>query len=1143
MFVVCRSRKTTFLVVIVCILSLVILLEGKSKSKCTCWRGHCDGLTGACVCKDGWFGERCQFCRQRLTADSGVITDGPGEYEVSSTCMWLIESKSPNSSIELSLEQFATECSWDNLYVYDGSSVQAPLLAAYSGVLRDNSSIETLKSPIRTLRSSSNTVYICFYSDKHIKDNGFRIKYSVLRECPSTCSFHGNCNSLGTCTCKPGWSGPTCNVSTCTYSCVHGTCNATTLSCDCQPGYSGPSCNSTSNYGFWSKHTAGNQDIIQGRASHAAGLLGDWLWVFGGYSLTSRPFNDLIRYSFSTNNWEIVSYSGEGPSRRYGHSLVACNNSIIIFGGVSLDGHTLRDLWHFNIITKGWKRVKFSLDSSLPIAVSGHSATLVNNKMIVFFGYGPQYGYTPYVQEFDLVTDKWIIYRHTLSRKGTYGHSSVYDPISGLIYVYAGTSSSIADKGVSDDLHSYNPVTHQWTKLESSSVAQYLHSAVLIGHLMLVYGGNTAISSSAATCFDSVFLAYDLICGKWMTMPKSALPITSHGSLGQSGFIYNRKMFIFGGFNGEMINDLLSYSLGDCSAWKNRTTCLAAHSLSGCFWDPLSNHCVSPSEGFISNDSFERPRCKNLCNASGTCNECNSQGLQCKWCDNKCKEKEDFCNKSQACKLSQNPHCKGESCQKLNCENHQTCQKCLSKTSRHLLSNQCMWCEAQKRCVVEKSYIVSFPYGQCNQLVTEVEQCPAVKCRNHKSCSSCHKLPGCGWCDDGSGTGIGRCLDGGSSGPFLSKNSIMPETCTNWFFINCPACQCNGHSSCDSRNKCIKCQHNTRGHHCQFCIVGFYGDPTNGDKCKECLCNKHAKECHPVTGKCDCLVKGIQGHHCQKCVDPFHGNASNGGLCFYRLQINDPISFNFSGKTNINLEFKPVLKEHDIEFMVAISHGPPAKINLTFLIKDLRSSTQKEKLIFKGYRLGKLNQKFSQREYAFHKKYVTFRAYIYNIDKSAPVTITAVFTQPSSLNIDLLEFFLTFFGCFLSLLCVASIGWRIRSRYHSYLLTRQNRAERNRMANRPFATINLLLPNEIEILTKSSPNPIAMEPLVKNKVAITTVVVLLPSGEDGAPPVGQCGICFASMLMSHGSHSHSGIRTRMGRKKNRKRATMTTYNI
>lgn len=62
----------------------------------------------------------------------------------------------------------------------------------------------------------------------------------------------------------------------------------------------------------------------------------------------------------------------------------------------------------------------------------------------------------------------------------------------------------------------------------------------------------------------------------------------------------------------------------------------------------------------------------------------------------------------------------------------------------------------------------------------------AVKCSGYKTCISCHKLPGCGWCDDGSGTGLGRCMDGGANGPFLSKNSIIPETCTNWFFMKCP---------------------------------------------------------------------------------------------------------------------------------------------------------------------------------------------------------------------------------------------------------------------------------------------------------------------------------------------------------------------
>ena len=70
-----------------------------------------------------------------------------------------------------------------------------------------------------------------------------------------------------------------------------------------------------------------------------------------------------------------------------------------------------------------------------------------------------------------------------------------------------------------------------------------------------------------------------------------------------------------------------------------------------------------------------------------------------------------------------------------------------------------------------------------------------------------------------------------------------------------------------------------------------------------------------------------------------------------------------------------------------------------------------------------------------------------------------------------------------------------------------------------------------------------MEPLSKNKVAIATVVVLLPTGEEGITPVGQCGVCFGSMIMSHTGHQHMCIRTKMGRRKTKKRATMTTYHL
>ena len=48
-------------------------------------------------------------------------------------------------------------------------------------------------------------------------------------------------------------------------------------------------------------------------------------------------------------------------------------------------------------------------------------------------------------------------------------------------------------------------------------------------------------------------------------------------------------------------------------------------------------------------------------------------------------------------------------------------------------------------------------------------------------------LPGCGWCDDDSGTGLGKCMQGGKDGPFPGSGN-SPDSCSkpNWNFIGCP---------------------------------------------------------------------------------------------------------------------------------------------------------------------------------------------------------------------------------------------------------------------------------------------------------------------------------------------------------------------
>jgi hypothetical protein len=68
----------------------------------------------------------------RLTEKSGVIHDGHGNYSIDVKCSWLVDAGgAPNATIRLHLEEFATECGWDHLYIFDGDSVHSPLLAVF----------------------------------------------------------------------------------------------------------------------------------------------------------------------------------------------------------------------------------------------------------------------------------------------------------------------------------------------------------------------------------------------------------------------------------------------------------------------------------------------------------------------------------------------------------------------------------------------------------------------------------------------------------------------------------------------------------------------------------------------------------------------------------------------------------------------------------------------------------------------------------------------------------------------------------------------------------------------------------------------------------------------------------------------------
>ena len=60
----------------------------------------------------------------RFNSTKGWLADAMGNYTVDTKCTWLIEAPSPNDRIRIHLKEFATECGWDHLYVFDGDSVR-----------------------------------------------------------------------------------------------------------------------------------------------------------------------------------------------------------------------------------------------------------------------------------------------------------------------------------------------------------------------------------------------------------------------------------------------------------------------------------------------------------------------------------------------------------------------------------------------------------------------------------------------------------------------------------------------------------------------------------------------------------------------------------------------------------------------------------------------------------------------------------------------------------------------------------------------------------------------------------------------------------------------------------------------------------
>jgi hypothetical protein len=142
------------------------------------------------------------------------------------------------------------------------------------------------------------------------------------------------------------------------------------------------------------------------RWGHSVILYNRSMIIFGGRHL-QRSLSNIYSLDFTSLTWTKIEPNGTPPPARDSHSAVFYKNSdMIIFGGNGSTGK-LNDLWNFNFNDKKWNKI--SVEGVVPCARDGHLSSLIYNKyMIIYAGLDDKDEVINNIFLFDINNKKWI---------------------------------------------------------------------------------------------------------------------------------------------------------------------------------------------------------------------------------------------------------------------------------------------------------------------------------------------------------------------------------------------------------------------------------------------------------------------------------------------------------------------------------------------------------------------------------------------------------------------------------------------------------------------------------------------------------------------------------------------------------------
>ncbi|KAH3852352.1 hypothetical protein DPMN_094858 [Dreissena polymorpha] len=202
------------------------------------------------------------------------------------------------------------------------------------------------------------------------------------------------------------------------------------------------------------------------------------LYVFGG-SKNTRWFHDVHMLDIEEWKWQLVKVNGKAPTRAY-HSATLYRHELWIFGGVyprpdpQPDGCS-NEIHIFSPVMESWYSPLVSGEK--PIPRSGHSATLLNDQLVVFGGWDAPISYND-LHVLDMSIVEWTQPKFTGTPPSPRSWHASCPLSNNRLVIHGGYNGDFA----LGDTHVFNLDKLSWTRVsvESAPCARVGHKALCV---------------------------------------------------------------------------------------------------------------------------------------------------------------------------------------------------------------------------------------------------------------------------------------------------------------------------------------------------------------------------------------------------------------------------------------------------------------------------------------------------------------------------------------------------------------------------------------------------------------------------------------------------------------------------------------